>query len=98
MTLTETADKLAKIALAFNSLMRAAEQLDALGLDTAAIDAQIETLVALQTEIVTPLKSRHSKYLAMANASSNASLTERAGFQAEADKIRDAVGGFVTDL
>lgn len=78
--------------------MRAAEQLDALDLDTTAIDAQIEVLVALQTEIVTPLKSRHSKYLAMANASSNASLTERTGFQAEADKIREAVGGFVTDL
>ncbi len=98
MTLTETADKLAKIALAFNSLMRAAEQLDALGLDTTAIDAQIDVLVALRTEIVTPLKSRHSKYLAMANASSNASLTERTGFQAEADKIREAVGGFITDL
>ena len=98
MTLIETADKLAKIALAFNSLMRAAEQLDALGLDTTAIDAQIDVLVALQTEIVTPLKARHSKYLAMANASSNASLTERTGFQAEADKIREAVSGFVTDL
>ena len=98
MTLTETADKLSKIALAFNSLMRAAEQLDALGMDTTAIDAQIDVLVTLQSEIVTPLKSRHSKYLAMANVRSNASLTEREGFQAEANKIRDAVGGFVTGL
>jgi len=42
--------------------------------------------------------NRHSKYLAMANASSNASLTERTGFQTEAVKIREAVGEFVTDL
>jgi hypothetical protein len=95
MTLPEIFAACTKMDDALIALYNAAEALEAIGMDASHLDAQQEIIQKRRSALIAPQQAKYRKYLAMADASGNASLTEREGFAAEAAKIKKAMGHFV---
>lgn len=95
MTLPEIFALCTKMDDALIALYNTAEALEAIGMDASYLDAQQEIIQKRQAALIAPQQAKYRKYLAMADATSNASATEREGFAAEAAKIKTAMGHFV---